>query len=181
MIKNAATGLHILASPSRPENAEKVNADELTRLLKYLCQMYAYVIVDTAVYLNDITLSVLDAADAVVLVTTQDITSIINDRLFLDLMTTMDITVEKIALVMNRYDKRINNITAEKIGENLKQAVVSIIPLDERTVIPASTLGVPFMVDNKGQPAVRGIISLAEGLRAKLFKKDEEEERIIRR
>jgi pilus assembly protein CpaE len=181
MIKNAATGLHILASPSRPENAEKVNADELTRLLKYLCQMYAYVIVDTAVYLNDITLSVLDAADAVVLVTTQDITSIINDRLFLDLMTTMDITVEKIALVMNRYDKRINNITAEKIGENLKQAVVSIIPLDERTVIPASTLGVPFMVDNKGQPAVRGIISLAEGLRTKLFKKDEEEERIIRR
>ena len=171
MLKNAATGIHILASPSRPENAEKVNSDEFTKLLRYLCQLYAYVIVDTSVYLNDITLAVLDVADAVVLVTTQDIPSIKNDRLFLDLMTTMGILPEKIAFVMNRFDKRIA-ITAEKIGENLKQEVLAVIPLDERTVIPAVNRGVPFMVDNKAQPAARGIYMLAEGLRAKLFKKE---------
>lgn len=171
MLKNAATGIHILASPSRPENAEKVNSDEFTKLLRYLCQLYAYVIVDTSVYLNDITLAVLDVADAVVLVTTQDIPSIKNDRLFLDLMTTMGILPEKIAFVMNRFDKRIA-ITAEKIGENLKQEVMAVIPLDERTVIPAVNRGVPFMVDNKAQPAARGIYMLAEGLRAKLFKKE---------
>ena len=33
MIKNAASGVHVLASPSRPENAEKVNADQFTKLL----------------------------------------------------------------------------------------------------------------------------------------------------
>jgi len=181
MIKNAATGIHILASPSRPENAEKVNSDEFTKLVRYLCQLYAYVIIDTSVYLNDITLAVLDVADAVVLVTTQDIPSIKNDRLFLDLMTTMGILPDKIAFVMNRFDKRIA-ITAEKIGENLKQAVMAVIPLDERTVIPAVNRGVPFMVDNKAQPAARGIYMLAEGLRAKLFKKEvEETEKVIKR
>ena len=181
MIKNAATGVHILASPSRPENAEKVNSDDLTKLLRYLCQLYAYVIVDTSVYLNDITLAVLDVADAVVLVTTQDIPSIKNDRLFLDLMTTMGILPDKIAFVMNRFDKRIA-ITAEKIGENLKQEVLAVIPLDERTVIPAVNRGVPFMVDNKAQPAARGIYMLAEGLRAKLFKKEvEAPEKVIKR
>ena len=181
MLKNAATGIHILASPSRPENAEKVNSDEFTKLLRYLCQLYAYVIVDTSVYLNDITLAVLDVADAVVLVTTQDIPSIKNDRLFLDLMTTMGILPDKIAFVMNRFDKRIA-ITAEKIGENLKQEVMAVIPLDERTVIPAVNRGVPFMVDNKAQPAARGIYMLAEGLRAKLFKKEvEAPEKVIKR
>jgi pilus assembly protein CpaE len=181
MIKNAATGIHILASPSRPENAEKVNSDEFTKLVRYLCQLYAYVIIDTSVYLNDITLAVLDVADAVVLVTTQDIPSIKNDRLFLDLMTTMGILPDKIAFVMNRFDKRIA-ITAEKIGENLKQEVMAVIPLDERTVIPAVNRGVPFMVDNKAQPAARGIYMLAEGLRAKLFKKEvEETEKVIKR
>jgi Flp pilus assembly protein, ATPase CpaE len=181
MIKNAATGVHILASPSRPENAEKVKSDEFTKLVRYLCQLYAYVIVDTSVYLNDITLAVLDVADAVVLVTTQDIPSIKNDRLFLDLMTTMGILPDKIAFVMNRFDKRIA-ITAEKIGENLKQEVMAVIPLDERTVIPAVNRGVPFMVDNKAQPAARGIYMLAEGLRAKLFKKEvEETEKVIKR
>jgi len=171
MIKHAASGLHVLAAPSRPENAEKVNADEFTRVLKYLRQIYAYVVVDTSSYLTDITLSVLDAADVVVLVTTQDIPSIKNGRLFLDLMMTLSIPVDKIAFIMNRYDKRIA-ITPEKVGENLKQEVLAVIPLDERTVIPAVNRGVPFMLDNKTQPAARGIYTLAEALRAKLLKRE---------
>jgi Flp pilus assembly CpaE family ATPase len=73
--------------------------------------------------LTDITLSVLDLADVVVLVVTQDIPSIKDGKLFLDLLLTLNIPVEKIAFVMNRYDKRIA-ITPEKIGENLKQEVL---------------------------------------------------------
>jgi len=63
--------------------------------------------VDSSSYLNDVTLSVLDIADTVILVTVQDIPSIKNDRLFLDLLLTLSIPVEKVALVMNKYDKRI--------------------------------------------------------------------------
>jgi pilus assembly protein CpaE len=174
MIKHAGTGLHVLASPSRPEHGEKVNAEQFSRLLNYLRQMYAYVVVDTSTYLNDVTLTVLDVADAVVLVTTQDIPSIKNDRLFLDLMLTLNIPLERVAFVMNKFDKRIA-ITAEKVGENLKQEVMAVIPLDERTVIPAVNRGVPFMIDNKAQPAARGIYTLAEALRARLIKQEQEE------
>jgi pilus assembly protein CpaE len=174
MIKHAGSGVHILASPSRPEYGEKVNPDQFLKLLKYLRQLYAYVVVDTCTYLNDITLSVLDAADAVVLINTQDIPSIKNDRLFLDLLTTLSIPADKVAFVMNKFDKRIA-ITPEKVGENLKQEVVAVIPLDERTVIPAVNRGVPFMLDNKTQPAARGIYTLAEALRAKLIKQDSDE------
>jgi pilus assembly protein CpaE len=174
MIKNAASGVHILASPSRPENAEKVSADQFAKLLRYLRQLYAYVIVDSSAYLTDVTLSVLDIADAIVLIATQDIPSIKNDRLFLDLLLTLNIPAEKIAFVMNKFDKRIA-ISPEKVGENLKQEVLAVIPLDERTVIPAVNRGVPFMLDNKTQPAARGIYILVEALRAKLIKRDMEE------
>jgi len=174
MIKHAASGLHVLAAPPRPENAEKVNSDQFTKLLRYLRQMYAYVVVDTCSYLNDITLSVLDLADVVVLVATQDIPSIKDGKLFLDLMLTLNIPVEKIAFIMNRFDKRIA-ITADKVGENLKQEVLAVIPLDELTVIPAVNRGVPFMLDNKTKPAGRGIYALAEALRAKILKKEAEE------
>jgi pilus assembly protein CpaE len=181
MIKHAGSGVHILASPSRPEYGEKVNPDQFLKLLKYLRQLYAYVVVDTCTYLNDITLSVLDAADAVVLINTQDIPSIKNDRLFLDLLTTLSIPVDKVAFVMNKFDKRIA-ITPEKVGENLKQEVIAVIPLDERTVIPAVNRGVPFMLDNKTQPAARGIYTLAEALRAKLVKQDSlEPEKTLKR
>ena len=181
MIKHAVSGVHILASPSRPEHAEKVNPDQFTKLIRYLRQLYAYIIVDTSSFLNDVTLSVLDVAEAVVLVTAQDIPSIKNDRLFLDLLLTLSIPVEKVVLVMNKYDKRIA-ILPEKIGENLKQPVMAVIPLDEKTVIPSVNRGVPFMLDNKTQPAARGVYTLVEALRARLVKQESvEPEKVIKR
>ena len=171
MIKHALSGVQILASPSRPEHGEKVSPDQFTKLLRYLRQLYDYIIVDTSSYLNDITLSVLDVAEIVVLVTAQDIPSIKNDRLFLDLLLTLNIPLEKVALVMNKYDKRIA-ILPEKIGENLKQVVIAVVPLDEKTVIPSVNRGVPFMLDNKTQPAARGIYALIEALRVRLVKQE---------
>ena len=181
VIKNAASGVHILASPSQPENAEKVSSEQFSKLLRYLRQIYAYVIVDTSCYLTEVILAVLDAIDAVVLVTNQDIPSIKNDRLFLDLMLTLGVPPEKVAFVVNKFDKRIA-IAAEKIGENLKQEVMAVIPLDERTVIPAVNRGVPFMLDNKTQPAARGIYTLVEALRARLVRQElVEPEKTIKR
>ena len=167
MIKHAASGLHILAAPSRPEYAEKVSSGQFTKVLEYLRQLYAYVVVDTSSYLTDITLSAVDISDLIVLVTTQDIPAIKNCRLFLDLLQTMGIDRERILFVMNRFDKRIN-ITPERVAENLKQEVASVIPLDEQVVTKAVNRGVPFVLDNKNQPATRGIFSLAESVRARV-------------
>jgi pilus assembly protein CpaE len=181
MVKHAASGLHILAGPTRPENAEKVTAAQFTKVLQYLRQLYAYIVVDTSSYLNDVTLAVLDGSDVVVLVTTQDIPSIKDGRLFLDLIRTMGVPLDRVALVMNRFDKRIA-ITPEKVAENLKLEVVAVIPLDERVVIPSVNRGVPFVLDNKTQPSARGIFTLAEALRVKLMGTEGEMvEKVIRR
>lgn len=167
MLKHEASGVHILAAPQRPEMAEKISADQFTKVLSYLRQLYAYVVVDTAPILTDITLSAIDASDALVLITTQDIPAIKNARLFLDLLQTLGIDRERVVFAMNKFDKRIA-ITPERVGENLKQEVVAVVPLDERVVIPAVNRGVPFMLDNKAQPAGRGIFSLAEAVRTRL-------------
>lgn len=167
MLKHGASGLHILAAPSRPEYAEKVSSSQFAAVLEYLRQMYAYVVIDTASLLTDVTLSAIDVSDLVILLTTQDIPSIKNCRLFLDLSQTLGIDRERILFAMNRYDKRIN-ITPERVAENLKQEVSSVIPLDEATVMKAVNRGVPFVLDSKNQPASRGIFSLAENVRARI-------------
>jgi pilus assembly protein CpaE len=74
---------------------------------------------------------------------------------------------DRILFAMNRYDKRIS-ITPERIAENLKQEVSSVIPLDEATVMKAVNRGVPFVLESKNQPASRGIFSLAESVRARI-------------
>jgi len=169
MIKHAASGVRVLAAPPRPEQAEHVSADQFSKLIRRLRQIYAYVVIDTSSALTDITLSALDTCDVLVLVVSQDIPAIKNARLFLDLLQSLGIQRERVAFAMNKYDRRIS-ITPEKVGENLKLPVAGAVPLDERVVIPSVNRGVPFMVDNRNQPCARAVMELAANLRAQLDK-----------
>ncbi|MCZ7549109.1 MAG: response regulator [Anaerolineales bacterium] len=167
LVKHNATGLNILASPSRPEQADKVGPDQFLKVIDFLRQMFAYVVIDTATHLSDVTIAAIDVSDVVVVVSTQDIPAIKNARLFLDLLQTMRIDRGRILFVMNRYDKRIA-ITPGRVGENLKQEVAALLPMDERVVVTAVNRGVPFMVDNKAQPVGRAIFGLAESVRGRI-------------
>jgi pilus assembly protein CpaE len=167
LIKHAASGVRILAAPQRPEMADQVSTEQFTKVVQYLQNMFAYVIVDTSHILSDIVLSMLDISDVIVLLTTQEIPAIKNARLFLDLLQNMGLGKERVVFAMNRHDKRIG-ITPERVSENLKHEILATIPLDEKVAITAVNRGVPFMLDNKAQPAGRGIFSLAEAVRARL-------------
>ncbi|GAB4579670.1 MAG: hypothetical protein Fur0022_24080 [Anaerolineales bacterium] len=175
MITHADSKVKILAAPPKPGEAEDVSGEQFTKLLQYLRRMYAYIIVDTTASLNEITLAALDESDLIVLITTQDIPSIANARLFLDLTPALGIAKENIVFVMNKYDKRIN-ITPERIGESFKKEITSVIPLDSSSAIPAMNRGVPFMMDGKAksQPAGRSILALAEAIRQRITLLDEQ-------
>jgi pilus assembly protein CpaE len=143
--------------------------------------MYAYVIVDTSPILTDVILSTIDISDVIVLVTTQEIPSIKNARLMLDLLKTMGVSKDRIIFTMNRYDKRIA-ITPERVSDNLKHEISVTIPFDEKIVITSVNRGVPFMLDNnKLQPVGRGVFSLTEAIRARLSVLDVENDAVLKR
>jgi pilus assembly protein CpaE len=167
LIKHEASGLRVLPAPQRPEMADQITSDQFFKILQFLQRMYAYVVVDTSSLLSDVTLTAVDASDLIVLITTQEIPAIKNARLVLDLLQSMGIGKDRVVFSMNRYDKRIA-ITPERISDNLKQEVAAVIPLDEKIAITAVNRGVPFMLDNKAQPIGKGILSLAEAVRARL-------------
>jgi pilus assembly protein CpaE len=168
MIHHAATGIKILASPPRPEYAESVTGDQFANVLKYLRNLYSYVIVDASSSLNDVTLAAMDVSDAIILITTQDIPAIKNARLFLDLVDALKINRKRILFVMNRFDKRIG-ITPDKVSDSFKQEIVSILPVDERIVIPSINRGVPFMMGDRSRPIAKSYLQLAEMLRQRLL------------
>ncbi len=180
LIKHEASGVRILAAPQRPELAEKVSADQFSKVLEFLQRMFSYVVVDTSSILTDVVLSTIDISDVVIVLTTQEIPAIKNARLFLDLLKTMAINKERIIFVMNRYDKRFS-ITPERVSENLKHEISTTIPLDEKVVITAINRGVPFMLDNRSQPVGKGIFSLAETVRARLNILESENEASVKR
>lgn len=183
MIRHNASGVMVLASPSRPEYAENVVPEQYSKVLQYLRRMFSYVIVDAASSLTDVTLAAIDSSDAVILITTQDIPSIKNARLFLDLVDALKISRRRILFVMNKFDKRIG-ITPEKIGESFKQEIVAVLPADERVIIPSINRGVPFMLGDHSRPISRSYLSLAEVLRQRLNEnsnEDQEKETLVAR
>lgn len=164
LLSHVASGIKVLPAPSHPEDAESVSGEEFGKILKYLRRLYSYVVVDTSSTLTDVVISAIDASDLLILMVTQDIPSINNARLFLDLADILGLDRRKILFAMNRYDKRVQ-ITPERVGENLKQDVIAVLPFDDRVVIPSVNRGVPFVLNTKARPISRAVLNLAEAVR----------------
>jgi pilus assembly protein CpaE len=176
LIPHTASGIQLLPAPPRPEQADKVTGEQFSKVLLYLRSLYHYVIVDTSCYLTDVVLSTIDIADLIVLITTQEIPAVKNARTFLSLLDGMRISRQRIIFVMNRYNKQIS-ITPEKIGESLRQEIVSVIPLDEKVVLNSVNRGVPFMLDNnKTQPVGRSIQALGDLIKERVAKHETPEQ-----
>lgn len=167
MIRHEASGVHILAAPMRPENADSVSGAQLGSVVRYLSRIYPYVVVDTSSMLSDYTLAVLDATDLLILLITQDIPSIKNARLFLDLADGLGIPRDQILLVLNRFDKR-RSISPERVRDNFKKDVDIVIPVDERVVVPAMDRGEPFMLRGANNPTGKAFLDLAAKVAMKI-------------
>lgn len=174
LLTHAASGVRILPAPFRPEYAENITGDQFSQMVNYLRRLFSYVVVDTSSSLTDVDLALIDLSDLMVLLTTQDIPSIKNARLFLDLVDVLKINRKRILFVMNRFDKRIG-ITPEKVGESFKHEIVAVLPADERVVVPSINRGVPFILGDKSRPISRAILSLAETVRQRLSEMTEVE------
>jgi pilus assembly protein CpaE len=166
-ILHPQTGMKIITAPSRPEFSESVTGEQFGKVLDYLRNLYAYVVVDCSSSLTDVTLSAFDAADLILLITTQEIPAIKDARLFLDLLSALKISRDRVLFVMNKFDKRIG-ITPEKISESFKQEIQVVLPFEEKVVLPSINRGVPFVLGDKSKPITRGIFSLTESIRKKL-------------
>ncbi len=163
------SGIDIISAPPNPIDAEQVNGSDFVKVLQFLVRLYSYVIVDTNSYLSDVTIDTLDACDLLVLVSSQDIPSIINTRSMLQLLiNSLGVQKNKILLVMNRFDKQIA-ISPDKVSHNLGHKVASVIVEDKEVVIPGVNRGVPFMLgDGKSKEVGKGILELVGKVREQL-------------
>ena len=137
--------------------------------------MFAYVLIDTNSGLDEVTQAALDESDLLALVTTQDIPSVKNARLFLDLLIAYGYPTERVFIIMNMFDKRRTTASPERIADITKTEVVAVLPFDDRLTIPAMDHGVPFLPENKTHPISKGIFTAIKRFQTKLeeFEMDE--------
>jgi pilus assembly protein CpaE len=157
------SGIKTLLAPPRPEMADLVAPGVLNTILEKLRRLYDYIVIDTPSTLADLTLTVLDVADRIILITTPDIPAIKNAKLFFEVTEALEYPSGKTILVLNKADRH-TNIRAEDIQASIKYPVAAQIPLDERTAMAAANQGVPYMLIARTSPLAQATMTLGRHL-----------------
>jgi pilus assembly protein CpaE len=172
------TGLKVLLGPQRPEFADEVRAkpEAPAKILRTVRGNYDYIVIDTSVTLDDVTLELMAVADKIVIVSTTALTSIKNVRFVLDLFDQLEYPQTKTMLVLNKvYPERERKnalLSPERIESFLKRKIEAQIPqVDERLILSAVLKGVPLIAFDRDQSKapVRQILDLAEMLHKQLM------------
>jgi pilus assembly protein CpaE len=167
------SGVKVLLAPPRPELADQVTPSLVEKVLTGLRNLMSYVVVDTNSIINDITLTTLDLADRIVLVTTPDIPSIKDAKLFFEVADALEYPSSKTILILNKSDPH-SGIRAEDIQASIKHPIVAQLPLDERTATSAANYGVPYVMGNtRTTKLAQATVSLAQYIANVLAEKEE--------
>ncbi len=162
------SGIKVLLAPPRPEAAESLlatgnerqRASAIEAILATMREDFDFIVADVWGWIDDIALSLFDAAALIILVVTPDIPAVKNARLFLELAGKLDYPPDKILLVVNGVDRR-GALQVSQI-EKAMMPVTAQIPYDERAAMAAANRGEPLVTGVRDRPIAQGLLELAQ-------------------
>ena len=146
-----ASGVRVLATPSRPEQSELITAEKVARVLALLKEQFEYIVLDLPHDFSETTLAGLDTADQIIAVLAPELASVRAMSSALDVFTHLDYPRERITLLLNATFER-GALARKDIETALKQAIGLMVPFAPEAVIGAINRGVPPVVDLATKP-----------------------------
>lgn len=146
-----ASGVDVLLSPLRPEQAELITPDHVLKIIEHLATFYDYVVVDCYTSYDGNTLTILERSDDLILVTTPEISPIRNGSNFLSLAEQVDIDLHKIHLVLNRSNSNVQ-IRVPEIENTLDRQIEFRVVSSGQEIVSSLTRGTPLVL---GDPTHR--------------------------
>lgn len=161
-----ASGLKVLAAPSRPEHGEAIQPEHIRTILQVLLRTYDYVVIDTPRQLNDSVIAALDLSSLVCFVASNQLACLKSTQLCLDLMmTNWAYSSDKVKLILNQAHNG-SGVSLKEAPTVIDYPVFWKIPYDCGPVA-ASEWGKPFVLDQPKAKISRNITSLARVLTGK--------------
>lgn len=96
------SGVHLLARPPRPEQADAIKDADVRSLVSSLSMIYEWVVLDTPPSYDDRMLAVLDLADVYVVVVAPHLGALRNTRHFLEVARQLGYSADRMCFVLNR-------------------------------------------------------------------------------
>jgi pilus assembly protein CpaE len=152
---DARSGLAVLPSPQRPEEADVVGPIELAAVLAAARNAYDAVVIDTGPLFDAAMLSALDHTDQLLLVCNPEVTSLKNVRIGLETIDRLDFDRNRVSLVANRMGAP-GGVDRAEIELALSTDVAFELP-DDDAVPTAVNRAVPVVVSDEAGDFARAL------------------------
>ncbi|MFP5322555.1 MAG: CpaE family protein [Acidimicrobiia bacterium] len=137
------TGVHVLAAPREPSEADRITPPDVTRIIEAVRQRFDYVLVDTPPALAETVLAAFDLSDKLYVMATLDLPSVRNMSVFLSTLDRLRIETDNVRLVLNKAEDDVG-IDIDQVTRLFPQGFESILPY-AKEVSRSINLGMPVM------------------------------------
>jgi pilus assembly protein CpaE len=144
-------GTRALASSSRPEQSELIDAEKVAHVIGLLRERHEYVILDLPHDFSETTLAGLDAADHVLAVLAPELASVRAMACTLETFDQLDYSRDRFSLVLNNTFER-GGLARKDIEATLKQPIAFGLPYAADILLSAINRGVPPVAELPNKP-----------------------------
>lgn len=156
-------GVWALPTGDTPEDEELFDSAAVTSILNLLRSQFAYTVVDCEHHLSEATLTALDLANRIVLVTQLTVPALRSTQRSLAICRRLGYEESKLCVVVNRYQS--GDVLPVKDAEDLLQAPIFWkLPNDYKLSADSLTQGVPVTLQDVNAKLTRGYAELARKL-----------------
>jgi len=160
-----SSGIRLLLAPPHFDPTLDMGEGRLAHVIKAVAaaQGGGYVVVDAPAGLGETTLTLLDVARRVLLVTAASVASLRATKRFLELAAKMDYPDDKIVLVLSGYRKDAD-VPLDEIERHLSWPVAVSVPYDSLAMALALNQGQPIIVRDRNHAVSKAVVKLARHL-----------------
>ena len=137
------TGVHVLAAPREPSEADRISPPDVTRIIEAVRKQFDYVVVDTPPQLNESVLAAFDLSDMLYVMATLDLPSVRNMSVFLSTLERLKISTDNVKLILNKAESDVG-IDIEQVTKLFPQGFQAVLPY-AKEVSRSINLGMPVM------------------------------------
>jgi len=155
--------LHVLLGPTSLEVAQGIRPEALFSVVDGLRRMYDFIVIDVGSTLNENAVTLMDAAERVLLITVPELAALHDASRFIHLSRSLAYPAGKIMTVLNRAGVP-GGVKTGDIETVLHHELFAHIPDDEANVLRSLNRGIPLILKYRRSPASQAIQRLAKAL-----------------
>ena len=158
-----ASGLNVLLGPSDIQVAQGIHPDDLYNVFTSVQRLYDLVVIDAGSFLSENTVTLMDAADRILLVTNPDLASLHDASRFIQIMRSLSYPPEKLLILLNRAGMP-GGVKLRDIETAMHNQLFAQIPYDPDNALRSVNRGVPLVYRYPRSAAARGFRQLAQAI-----------------